>query len=299
MFVRLLLLCLVIELSCASASSSNNIAQRLMDRYNDDAMECIDKKIIKPAFQCSGLLMRALSGVGGPLQKYAWSKKPFNSRKNAFSLTFLRKDVPFSNFFNHFVGKYESGLIYYPHLKTPSNKYTYRAFCAFPISARTEFRRGEHGCGEYFKDTKNGQSRDCGMQGINTLKKWKAHFQNVLKTNGEDKIEVSQCSFSMIKKDMAKSFALALEAKKALRHSCRVCSPYQIEIVVRAWNENFPEKLPIEAFFYLTGFKRGREEAFRYQSDYFKLTNETVPVVAIQLPTDNDLTLHVELDEKF
>lgn len=134
MYIRALFFCFVLNLVYG-----DDIIKRLINRYNDVRKECIDKNNnTKPAFQCSGLLIRGLANIGGREQKYAWSKKQSNIRQNAFSVTFLRRDQPFSKLF----GGYESGFINYPHLKTPSNKYAYRAYCAFPINAGTDFRSG-------------------------------------------------------------------------------------------------------------------------------------------------------------
>lgn len=146
--------------------------------------------------------------------------------------------------------------------------------------------------GPYIRDTSKGTGT-CEVQGINTLKRRTTHFQSVLKTRGKNYIEVCQCSFDMTTKDAANSFALALEAKKYLRHGSHAYSLYHNEIVIKAWNDNFPEKLPIEAFFYISGCIKGRNDAFQYQRDYLRLTNVTIPVVVFRLPTANDPNLYV------
>lgn len=130
MFIRAILFCFVFKLICG-----DDIEKRLIDRYNDLRMECVDgHKYKKPAFQCTGLMIRAVDDIGGSQQKYAWSKKPSNVRRNAFSTTFLRRDQQFYQLHNG----YETGFIYYPQLKTPCSKYAYRAYCAFPVNAGTE-----------------------------------------------------------------------------------------------------------------------------------------------------------------
>lgn len=130
MFTRLIFLCFVFKLISGDTNTSDDIAQKLIDRYNDVRDECTDENNnTKPAFECSGLIIRFVANVGDGQQKYAWSKKKSNVRKNAFSASFLRRDQQFSEF----PQGYDSGFIYYPHWQTPSNKYSYPVYCAFPI----------------------------------------------------------------------------------------------------------------------------------------------------------------------
>lgn len=60
--------------------------------------------------------------------------------------------------------------------------------------------------------------------------------------------------------------------------------------------EGHPEKLPIEAFFYLKGYKDARKKAFKYQDDYLQQTGEKLPVVSLVLPQPDDPELKVEVD---
>lgn len=296
MYIRVIFLSFILKLICGDNSTSDDIAQRLIDRYNDVRLECVDKcNNKKPAFQCSGLMMRGLAKVGDPgsQQNYAWSKKKSNVRLNKFSVTFLRRDQRFSSFPHG----YESGFIYYPHLQTPSDKNSYRVFCAFPIDAWSDFRKGDHGCGRYYRDASR-KSDDCIAQGINTLAKWTKNFQCVTKgKNAKFEFAKWQCGFDMTTKDAHTNFALVLEAKKWFRHYSRKYSWYHNELVIRAWNEETPRKLPIEAFFYIIGYSSGRDKACMYQSDYLKLTGEMVPVVGVRLPNPKDAELIVKFDK--
>lgn len=240
MYVRVLFLCFLVKLirgdGDTNTNTSNDIAKILVDRYNDLSMMCYDEKNnTKPAFQCSGLIIRGLANIGGREQKYAWSKKETNVRKNAFSAAFLRKDQQF----NGFAHGYDSGFIYYPHLNTPKNKNRYRVYCAFPIDAHTDFRGGDNGCGEYYKDP-SGRSGDCETQHprINTLKRWTQHFTNVQKGQPADfRFGRFQCGFNMMRSNAAKNFALIIEIKKYLRRNSRKYSWYHNELLLRAWNE--------------------------------------------------------------
>lgn len=121
-----------------------------------------------------------------------------------------------------------------------------------------------------------------------------------MKNNAEHLFGVYQCSFDISNREnAAKNFALSLQAKDFLRNTSQRYSMFHNEIVLRAWDEEaHPEKLPIEAFFYLINYSSAREKAFRYQSDYLNQTGEMIPVVGIRLPQPNDSNLIVELDEQ-
>lgn len=88
-----------------------NIAQILEDRYNDDVMMCEDDHgQKKPAYQCSGIIIRAVH-EDYHVTSHAWSLETQFRMKKSLSFAFLRKDAPFSQFPN---GGYDSGFIIYP-----------------------------------------------------------------------------------------------------------------------------------------------------------------------------------------
>lgn len=280
-YIKVFLLCFIIKLTCC-----DNVAHRLLKRFNDVRYECIDShQHRKPAYECSGLMIRGLAHIGGPNQKHAWSKKQSNKRRNAFSVAFLRKD----QLFNRFPHDHESGYILYPHLKTPHGKNIYSVFCAFPLDGHTDYRSGRHGCGPLPQD-KTGLSRHCDTQGVTTIKKWISHYNKVRRATTMN-FAKRQCSFDMTTKDAARNFAISIQANKYIREHSKKYGWKNNEIRIRGWNEHSPEKLPIEAFFYIIGtgsvFQKAKKKAEEYQRDYFATTGEKIPIVGIELPSEN------------
>lgn len=118
-------------------TTSVDMAARLMKRFNDVKGDCFDIMNNKrPTYECSGLIIRGIF-MGGGIREYPWSKTDNNRKSNAFSYTFLRKDVLFSTF----PFGLDNGFIIYPHLKTPHGKFVYPVYCAFPVDAWSDFRK--------------------------------------------------------------------------------------------------------------------------------------------------------------
>lgn len=282
LYLKIIIFCFILKLV-----SSKNISHRLLKRFNDVKSKCYDSHHHKkPAFQCSGLMIRGVSGVGSAERKHAWDKQQKNRDKNAFSMAYLRKDQIFHGFpFGH-----DSGFIIYPHLKTPKGKNKYDVLCAFPLDAYTDSRNGKHGCGPS-RDDPSGKSGHCDKQGITTLKKWIVQYEQI--TNSNSFLPTKQCGFDTTTKHGARNFAVSLEANKYLREHSTKWKGANNELRLRGWNQNNPKKLPLEAFFYLLG-TAGEQKARQYQQDYFALTGRKVPVVGIRLPQGNDHNLIVK-----
>lgn len=275
LYITLLFLCLILKLI-----SGDNIEHRLINRFNDVRSMCINSRHQKrPAYECTGLMIRGVSNIGfGAEQKHAWSKKQINKRTNAFSVGFLRKD----QLFHSFPGGYDSGFILYPHLRTPRGKARFDVLCAFPVNAHTNDRSGRHACGRS-NDDRTGNSKHCHAQRITSIKAWISHYEKIVHSKNKNFIK-KQCGFDTTTKDSAEIFNVALEANKYLRKYSKY-GWRNNELRIRAWNENNPKEIPIEAFFYLIESKGGREKAMMYQINYFVQTNERVPIVGIRLPS--------------
>lgn len=254
---------------------NGDIASKLKARYNDKRMACWKKGKIKPAYQCSGLLIRGVNN----LQKltYPWSLKPENKARDSFSVAFLRKDTRFSSFPHG----YDSGFIISPHLQTKARKNTYKVFCAFPLNSHSDGRKG-HGCGRSDRDP-SGTSGHCDSQGINSFNKWVAHYSKI--ENGRGHLMSAQCAFDMTKRSAAADFALTIRANTYIRDHSTKYSCRNNELLIHGWNESNAKSLPIEAFFYLKGFRNAYERASQYQDQYYQKSGEVVPIVGITLPT--------------
>lgn len=277
----------------ADCTVVGNMANKLINRYNDDRIKCNGTR---PAYECSGILIRGVREIHNRLP-YAWSLKTGNKERNSFSAAFLRKDTRFIRF----PRGYDSGFIIYPHSLTPPKKNKYKVLCAFPVDAHTDDRE-DRGCGQSRSDQQIGSSKPCDKQEITSITKWIPYYERT--TRGTDRsFVVMQCGFNMTKRETAaEDFATLLNATAHLRNKSAKFSLRNNELLFSGWNANKPENIPIEAFFYLLDTPGALEKAEMYQTDYYKLTGEVVPVVGIRLPTDSirpSLTIHSECIDSF
>ncbi|AZS50070.1 hypothetical protein DM558_04435 [Entomomonas moraniae] len=258
------------------AKENTNIANDLKARYNDSTKICMGDK---PAYQCSGIMIRGINQANN--LPHAWSLKPENKQKESFSFAFLRHDQPFSSF----PRGYDSGIIMYPQLKTPTNKNTYKVYCAFPIDGGTDGRTG-HGCGIYNNDP---MSNHCDKVGITTYNAWVNNFNRIMNSNDTNFVG-RQCAFDMTISSRGKDFDIIRQANQYIQKNSTKYYMRNNELLVHAWNEDNAAPLPLEAFFYLIGSTDGLKHAQEFQKDYYNQTNkEIVPIVGIKLPkTPND-----------
>lgn len=155
----------------------------------------------------------------------------------------MRKDQVFSLIF------YESGMILYPNLKIPNGKNKYDVVCAFPADGNTDDRSGHHRCEKFHTDSK-GESNH--TQKITSLEKWIERFKKIVVIEKGDLFN-RQCGFDMTSKDFsaAEQFDLVIKTKKYLHEYSPDYAWRANEVRVQIWDENHPEYLPIEAFFYM------------------------------------------------
>lgn len=116
------------------------IVKELTKRFYDKQTKCLVQykagKGFRPAYECSGILIRGVNDKKIHKElKNAWDFKSSNRQRKSFSMTFLRKDSPFSQF----PSGYNTGFILYPHLKTPNHKNRKGVYCAFPLDGNFFF----------------------------------------------------------------------------------------------------------------------------------------------------------------
>lgn len=271
------LIVIIVAVGLISNSFCDDIVKRLKYRYNNAVGKCLNShKKEKPAYECSGILIR---GVNYNLKmKFAWDMKELNKQKEAFSVSYLRRDQVFSSFPRN----YDSGFIIYPHLKTPRIKNTYKVLCSFPLDADTDLREG-YGCGRSKGDTTQ-KSSHCDKQNIKSLDKWISHYNNIMSSRYKNFV-ARQCAFEMTTKSATKYFVISLQANKYIQSHSNLYSYRNNDIRMHAWNAEKAEKLPIEAFFYLLGSARGKYLAEKYQDQFYQKGGGEVPIVGIRLPT--------------
>ncbi|XP_072161377.1 uncharacterized protein [Bemisia tabaci] len=253
---------------------SIDAAEELNSRFVHTVGECDDgmQGPIRPAYECSGILIR---GAYRERKPHSWTLSAYNKEKNSFSMGYLRWDAQWAGFPLEF----NAGFIMYPQLRTPRNKFRYKAYCAFPLDAHTDHRLGKHSCGQSEVDLK-GESGPCHKQNIRTFQDWLAHYQRL---EGPYAFYQNQCGFSMTLRSSAKLFKTVLRANHFLQNEDLLFK--NSEIIIQAWDDEQPEMLPIEAFWYDIDYLHARGTARIFQSDYKNATGGMiVPVVAIQFP---------------
>jgi len=254
----------VIVLVWISNSNGDDIAKRLQARYKS-VKKCYSRGQAKPAYQCSGIMIR---GVGGGVP---WDMKALNQQKDSFSLAYLRSDQKFSS-----VAGYNSGFIIYPHLKAPKKKNTYKVYCSFPFNAATDARTG-HGCGKFPNDP---NSNHCNRLKIKSFNAWKTYFHANMQS-----VASSHCAFDISRrKTAAKYFDLTLQANRYIQKHLPNYALKHNELKMHAWNVKNVNKIPIETFFYVLDTP-GKDVAEKFQDEFYARGGGEVPIVGIRLPT--------------
>ena len=251
-----------------NTAAGSAVAAAIQTSYNDTRRTCGSAS--KPAFLCSGVLFR---GTNESSSFHSWYPVP---GKTGVSFSYLRKDANF----DHLAVGTDNGFIIYPVLAAPAGKDHLQVLCSFPIDGYT-WIRAQPGCGESTQYP--GVSKRCQSQGISTAAQWKAHFDRGLSSVGQNNIYGYVCSFDVrdAMNDLgAESFYQSLQAMHlvpaGLQH-------HYNELVIQAWAQNIPTRLPIQAFFYsqASGLKGARHD----QWDFFRSTGGVfIPIIHMALP---------------
>lgn len=225
----------------------------------------------KPAFLCSGVLFR---GTNESMEYHSWNPVP---GRTGVSFSYLRKDANF----DHLAVGTDNGFIFYPILSSPAGKDHMQVLCSFPIDGYTWIRT-QPGCGE--SSSYPGVSQRCQSQGISTATQWKAHYDRGPSGADREKIYGYVCSFD-VRDQMnnlgAESFYQSLQAMHLVPAELK---HHYNELIVQAWAQNIPTRLPIQAFFYTatTGLKGARHD----QWDFFRSTGGVfIPIIHMTLPS--------------
>ncbi|PHX45122.1 hypothetical protein AO263_25735 [Pseudomonas sp. NZIPFR-PS5] len=244
------------------------VAAAIQANYQDTRRNCGSESM--PAFLCSGVLLRA---TNESFDYHAWNPVP---GKQGVSFSYLRKDANF----DHLAGNIDNGFILYPTFAAPAGKDHLQVLCSFPLDGFT-WIRAQPGCGESTQYP--GVSKRCQSQGISTAEQWKAHFDKGPSGASQNNIYGYVCSFDVrdaMNELGAESFYQSLQAM----HLVPASLPHRYnEIMVQAWAQNIPTRLPIQAFFYTasSGLKGARHD----QWDFFRSTGGAfMPIVHMALP---------------
>ncbi|WP_312213374.1 Ig-like domain-containing protein [Pseudescherichia sp.] len=235
----------------------------LSTQYKNSTAAC--KQNNSPAFNCSGVELR---GTDHSSSYFAWNPSPSSVTSGGVSFSYLRADSKY----NKLAYSYYNGFFVYPNDNKPDGKIDLDVLCSFPIDAATN-SRDDAGCGMY-----NGQSesKQCQLQGITDADGWYNHYVKYNSSHG------SQCGFGLTKDYTGVTDAFyqtILSMGKISDESFQT----QNELRIATWQQDIPEQLPIQAFFYTNA--SGLADAQADQRDFYEQTNGMfVPIIQLTLP---------------
>lgn len=253
----------------ANAVSGAQLAVELEKRYRDTRDNC--GAASKPAFLCSGLLVR---GTEPSTQFDAWNPSPTSVANGGISFTYLRSDYKVKRL----AYTYDSGLIFYPILSTPPGKQLIEILCFFPVDGSSN-ARPNGGCAAHPRYPV--ASKSCEEQNpiIDTAAKWASKYRNDAASG--NKFE-SMCSFNVRDSVNNQAAGRFLEGMRAGRLVSPDAFNTPNDTKLKTWAQNIPGQLPIEAFFYTK--PTGLAGAQLYQRRFRALTGVTIPIIYIPLP---------------
>lgn len=246
------------------------VAEALNRRYTDTRNDCNGKS----AYFCNGVLMRT---TGANTRYHAWDPSPSSITLGGISFSYLRRDVGIQRFaYNE-----TQGLIFKNNTASAQDgQRDVKVLCSYPSDAATVNRTTEKGCGPHPSYSSN--SGTCATQTppVDTIERWKSHYNAVGGSGGFSARNQHQCSFGA---DPA-AFALSL----AVRDHFVVPSqerPLHNELMLETWPTGTTTALPLEAVFYLTQQTRevGLAGAQFIQRDYFDVTGRVIPLIQVNL----------------
>lgn len=282
-------------------SASANVADDLNANYNNTIQNCGSKD--DPAYECSGNLMRFTKNS---TNYHAWNPSKTSVNKNSQSFTYMRKDISFdlgitaSTFTT-------SGIIYYPSDFTSSLQDKADITCFFPTDAMSDLRI-DNRCGATTVYPVPGIA--CQDQGIYTSDVWYNKFINNIGLAAKSERGPMQCGFNMSLSNpnitnRAQDFYEGLKSEMKLNANPEQRVVVSNEIVIKnapvvskttdLYEFTNPEKLPIQAFFYLDlGGVKGLSDAQAYQKDYYQKTSVVIPIVKVNTiaSTEGGGTVH-------
>ncbi|MFK0313979.1 hypothetical protein ACIQUF_22460 [Pseudomonas sp. NPDC090233] len=256
-------------------SQAADVASRLNERFNNAVQDC---GVNQPAYECSGVLIRR--STYNPNVEF-WKHSEAAKALGSVTFSFLRTDAntTFSD---------ASGYVLMDKLTSDQAIKTWPAFrCIYPFIATTQnVGRPLNGCG--FIPTANDQSTCAGLvDPAVTPEKWIANFVR-FGSNPRN-----QCSLST---ENPEQFITSLRVREYLPdQSGKLLN----EVLLATWNEEAPEKLPVEAFFYNAAFPGSLINAQALRHTYKIKTGQTLPIVRLDFKaaTSNRFSLRPQDQE--
>ncbi|MGE7136313.1 hypothetical protein ACQKIE_01625 [Luteibacter sp. NPDC031894] len=225
--------------------SGETVARHLQKRFDETMSDCGSPT--RPAFLCSGILMRSTKYSAG---YHSWIPNPASAPWGV-SFSWLRQDSNFN--VNYPSG---NGFVIYPHFYADDGNYELlKVRCAYANDA---------GTGAPDRCNSTGIPPVCRKLGVTTAEQWVARF-----AGGRD-----QCAFEVTQGIPSTAFAWmqmvkVRQIKTFITHN---------EIILAAWPQTTYARMPIEAFFYRTN-ANGLASARLDQQDFKKMAGRWVPII--------------------
>lgn len=251
-----------------NAMSGQALVTDLNARYNSEVAQCSNGT---PAYNCSGALLRAVDY--STFFKF-WDYGSQATKLGSVAFTYIRSDVG-STALN---GNRKSGFILKDQTSALAVGKAVSLRCIFPFPTESLNERADHGCGFAPKVAQaDPDLANCAKLwgSPTTAAAWLKNFKE------HDSLPKNQCSLSTV---VAAQFKASLEAHK-LVDAAWTAKP--TEVLVQTWDEKKPEKLPVEAVFYVSTAPAKLADAQKFQRDYYLETSLYVPVVKIDLAASN------------
>lgn len=238
-----------------SSPAHSGIITDLNARFTNTAVECDNNR---PAFYCSGVLIRGTAGTASEYYK-PWGPSEHAINLGSTSFSYLRKDIKIDKLYRT-----------HGYLLTSQNEAVatglaidYR--CSYPYEADT-LARGESGC-----------TPSCESLGVTSINQWLDYMPTI-----NSNIEL-MCSFdandpysyftSIIAHNLGETY---LEPELNLPEG----GDYN-EVLLKTWDMD--QSLPIEAFWFLEGDVVAESKALNDREVYFFDRGINLPVVKIDL----------------
>lgn len=255
----------VLAMNSAHAELGDDVATRLKTLYNDVRKDC--GKPSMPAFLCSGVPFRAT----WPSTEYNfWSVSPKSQASGGVSASYLRKDAKF----HRLAYNLHSGFIFDTIIGNPKDHVDYAVLCSFPIDAATDLRT-QQGCGDSGR-TPTISEKLCHEEGVTTAEQWLENYKSKGRTRD------LQCGFDVSDKRNNLGGPAFYESIRAMATIADESFTTQNELRIAAWNDNPPKEPSILAAFYTE--PAGRDDARLYQAQWWKATQQQLPMIHMQLP---------------
>jgi hypothetical protein len=239
------------------AATGPETAQLLNRRYQNTTAECPGAT---PAYFCSGALVRGTQGT----QEF-WKHSEASVQLGAQAFNYLRADLD-----TRTLGQ-PNGLIFSDAFTAIGQGKPLDVLCAYPFEFPVQSTRPDSGCGwvaavQHLQDVSS-----CSGLGVTDVQGWLAHFQK------EGQQAAGQCSLSS--RDPAQ-FMASLFAHQQIDAQW---AAQPTLLLVRNWNEQTPQQLPLLGLFYDVNQSQSLLGAQKDQRDYFTASGEWLPILRMDL----------------